>query len=388
MNPSCAIDCEYCRNNLAVSLPEELVAETLAGNVVIFAGAGISTENKSVLPHTLYDRIRGQIQSDDNPSFPEAMQQFCGKPNGRIRLIEEIRDRFDNIDSFPELEAAATRFHRSLGTLFLVSEIITTNWDTYFEKHSHALPIVDDEDAAFWGTKQRKVLKIHGSIDKLGSIVATSNDYTACKERLSTGLIGGILKHLLATKTFVFVGYSLRDEDFLQIRSFVREQLKQFNRHAYLVTPFDEGMRDSLDSDGFTILRTDGTFFIEQLKGHIRNLDHGLLSDELFDAARSLRSKIVEEHQKLHGKYKLTKLPEVIFAAFYQDGLAHSLERALAMRGSGQYSHSCRLSNVAHSYLQMLSDLRKSRRFADVAYVEGYLNGLIYLHSSGSGKAS
>jgi len=386
VNPNCVIDCEYCKNNRAVSLPEDLVAATQKGDVVVFAGAGISTENRSVLRHTLYDQIRGQIEAGEDLTFPQVMQQFCATPNGRIKLIEEIRSRFDNIDSFPELEAAATRFHRSLGTLFLVSQIITTNWDTYFERYCHALPFVDGEDAAFWGTNQRKVLKIHGSIDKLSSIVATSSDYKACEKRLSTGLIGGILKNLLATKTFVFVGYSLRDEDFLQIRSFVRKQLKQFKRHAYLVTPFEDKMHESLERDGFTVLKTDGTFFVEQLKGHIRSLGPGLLSDELFDAARSLRLKLAEEHHKLHKKHKITNIPEVMYAASYQDGLAHSLERALAMRGSGEYSHTCRLSNVARSYFQMLPDLRKAKRFADVAYVEGYINGLAYLLSIGSDK--
>jgi hypothetical protein len=386
MKQTCAVDCEYCKHNLAVSLPDDLIAATLSGDLVVFAGAGISTENRSVLRHTLYDEIRGKLETNEDLSFPEAMQKFCAKPNGRIRLIEEIRARFDNIDSFPELEAAATRFHRSLGTLFLVSEIVTTNWDTYFERYCHALPFVDGEDTAFWGAHQRKVLKIHGSIDKLSSIVATSDDYKACEDRLSTGLIGGILKNLLATKTLVFVGYSLRDDDFLQIRAFVGTQLKQFKRHAYLVTPFEDASHESLESDGFTVLKTDGAFFVEQLKGHIRRLGPGLLSDEVFEIARSLRLKVAEEHHKLHAKHKISKLPELIYAASYQDGLAHSLERALAMRGSGQYSHACRLRNVARSYDQMLPNLRKAKRFADVAYVEGYLNGLIFLISAGSDK--
>jgi len=34
----------------------------------------------------------------------------------------------------------------------------------------------------------------------------------------------------------------------------------------------------------------------------------------------------------------------------------------------------------------MLPDLRKAKRFADVAYVEGYINGLAYLLSIGSDK--
>jgi hypothetical protein len=385
MRKDCAIDCEYCRHNKAVSLPQELVDATLSGNTIIFAGAGISTENKSVLRQTFYDEIVSDLVShSETLSFSQAMQLFCERPDGRIHLVQRLRKRFDTINAFPELEDSATRFHRSLGTLFLVTDIVTTNWDSYFEKYCHALPFVDDEDIAFWGAARRRVLKIHGSIDKISSVVATSDDYRLCARRLSTSLVGGVLKNMLANKTFVFVGYSLRDDDFLQIRDFVRKQLKQFKRHAYLVTPIDDPSHASLANDGFTLLKTDGTFLIEQLKGHIRSLGSGLLSDSLFEAAYVLRGAIASEHRRLHAKYQGTNLPEIVYAAAYQDGLAHALERALAMRGSGEYSHDCHLRNLAHKYLKIQKDFRSAKRYVDVAYVEGYANGLVFLLSSGA----
>jgi hypothetical protein len=101
-----------------------------------------------------------------------------------------------------------------MSTIWQFSDIVTTNWDDFFERECLALPFVAPEDFVFWGVPGRRVLKIHGSMLNLGSIVATREDYTACSEKLTANLIGGSLKHILGIHTAVFVGYSLRDDDF------------------------------------------------------------------------------------------------------------------------------------------------------------------------------
>lgn len=92
-----------------------------------------------------------------------------------------------------------------LGTLFPIDEIVTTNWDTYFEELCFATPIVEPHDYAYWNLPGRKVFKIHGSTNNVGSLVATEQDYAECYERLRTGLVGASLKHMLATKVLVFL---------------------------------------------------------------------------------------------------------------------------------------------------------------------------------------
>ena len=67
--------------------------------------------------------------------------------------------------------------------------------------------IIDKEDFAFWDLPERKVLKIHGSINNIGSIIVTAEDYGKCLRRLRGNIIGSYLKLLLATKTVVFIGY-------------------------------------------------------------------------------------------------------------------------------------------------------------------------------------
>ncbi len=181
-------DCEFCKFNFPVSLPKHLLDALMAGELAIFAGAGISTESPRVLKFTLYDEIVSALGLNDGRPFPEVMQRFSDQPDGRIKLLSKIKDRLENIDSFPELNFIASRFHRELGTLFLIREIVTTNWDTYFERYCYATPFVTDPDVSLWGAASRKVLKLHGSVNNFGSIVATSNDYVECAERLNVGV--------------------------------------------------------------------------------------------------------------------------------------------------------------------------------------------------------
>ena len=68
--------------------------------------------------------------------------------------------------------------------IYQIKTIITTNWDTYFEDCCAAVPLTIPEDISLLDETSRHVLKIHGSINNLSSIVATKSDYESCYERL------------------------------------------------------------------------------------------------------------------------------------------------------------------------------------------------------------
>lgn len=371
-------DCVLCKNNHEFEIGDELMSELLGGNVTVFAGAGISTETKNVLKTTFYESVAAEIDKDDPyPTFPELMEEYCRQPNGRLKLLNKIRERFDHIDSFPELTRSATRFHQELGTFFPIRNIVTTNWDTYFEEYCKAIPFVTDPDLAFWEAADRRVLKIHGSVTNYGSIVATTKDYQQCEERLTFGLIGALLKTILATQTVVFIGYSLSDSDFSAIYEFVKKQMNALHKQAYVVTPFIEDC-EKFRAAGFIPIQTDGAYFIAQVKAHAI-AQRTLLDDNIFDSAMELLYGVQIEHGLLNETVKVSDFPEVIFAASYQDGLMHALERAIEMKGSGKYSHRCQVAGVAKAYLKLQKVKLKRGVYEDVAYIEGYINGLTYL---------
>lgn len=371
-------DCVLCKNNHEFAISHELMDELLSGNVTIFVGAGVSTEARTVLKKTFYESVAEEIgKSKPYPTFPELMEEYCHQPNGRLKMLQKIKDRFDNIDSFPELTSWATRFHRELGTFFQVQNIVTTNWDTYFEQFCKATPFVTDPDLAFWEAAGRRVLKIHGSVTNYGSIVATTGDYQQCKKRLNSGLIGALLKTILATQTVIFFGYSLSDSDFSAIYELVKKQMNSLHKQAYVVTPFLSDC-EKFKAAGLVPIQTDAAYFLAQIKAHAV-VQGAMLEDDIYDAAEELLFCVHREHSLLYKSVKVSDCPEVIFAAAYQDGLIHALERAIQMRGSGWYSHPCRIREVIGNYLKWQKAKLKQGVYEDFAYIEGYINGLTYL---------
>ena len=87
MNCECAI----CKNNKPFELPDEIIEAAIKGELVLFCGAGISTEGKNVLPFSFYSSIQEELGVEDNSiSFSSLMQQYCNQPNGRKKLLKKI----------------------------------------------------------------------------------------------------------------------------------------------------------------------------------------------------------------------------------------------------------------------------------------------------------
>jgi SIR2-like domain len=372
-------ECADCRNKHGFRIPHSLIDAFRNRDVVVFAGAGISTENKEVIPYSLHEEISRGLGLDwATTAFPDAMQVYADQPNGRLNLVRKIRERLEYVDSFAELAGEASRFHDELAPLFLVDTIVTTNWDTLFERNCAAQPFILDEDMVFWESADRRVLKIHGSIDNPSTVVATRKDYDRNLDRLHKGLMGARLKSLLATKTIVFFGYSLRDEDFREVMQFVRESMGPFQRQNYIVTiDAPPGSEDRFLQFGLTPINTDGTFFLEQVKAHISRDPH-FLFDELYDDAAGLLKKLRKEHVRLLQKFSMSDNPEVLYCAAYQDGLLHSLNRIVDLRRKGAYSDSHTNQGKIHTYMVWRAERLEQQRYDDVAYVDGYLAGLIF----------
>src|ERR1035438_7164718 len=119
--------CIICRDRKEFSAPENLVDALATGNVVIFAGAGISTENKTYARTTFYEEICSELKIPEGPAFPKLMDAYCSQPDGRLKLLSRIKKRFDYFISFDEFYSAMTNFHRSISPLYMISDIVTIN---------------------------------------------------------------------------------------------------------------------------------------------------------------------------------------------------------------------------------------------------------------------
>ena len=74
--------CILCKNNLPFKMPRDIVEAAIDQKLIIFAGAGVSTESKTVLPGTFYEDICRQLKLKPNPTkypFPQLMTKYCKK---------------------------------------------------------------------------------------------------------------------------------------------------------------------------------------------------------------------------------------------------------------------------------------------------------------------
>lgn len=372
-----ACECAICKNNKPFAFPKEIIDAALDGELVLFCGAGISTESKNVLPYSFYTSIKNELDvKDESVSFSDLMQLYCNQPNGRKKLLKRIRERFNYISSFPELERQATAFHQELAQIYPIRTIITTNWDTYFEDYCGAIPITIPEDFAFWDDNSRCVLKIHGSIQNLSSIIATSEDYKKRFSELQNGIVGATLKSILATKTVVFIGFSFGDEDFSQIINYLREEMDDIFPHIYIVT-LDETLKDRLAYKNSTSIVTSGTFFLHQLK--LQLIEKGIIKNH---SVSPIVTEALFEMEELHDKVStidLSQYPCAIYTLSYQDGVIHAFERFLQNCKTGEYNQPGRLGRVAGKYEEWTENYLAAENYWDAAYYEGYVNGLVFI---------
>jgi hypothetical protein len=372
-------DCAACKNNYGFQLPLPLLDAVCKRKLVLFAGAGISTENKLAFPVSLYDEVRSELKINESPAFKEVMSLYCDRPNGRAALLEKIRLRFERVKLWPEIFKATARFHWAMATIPHIENIITTNWDDFFEQLCSAIPFVTGEDFVFWNTGGRKVFKIHGSINSLGSLVATSADYERCYAQLQGGLIGSSLRMMLATRTVLFAGYSLLDAEFVHLYELLASEMGGMNPHPYIITITEESAVRFREM-GMTPIVTDATYFIESLKEHM--ICRGVLLDESrFDGVRAKGEQLEEEH------FALTKIekqfaPPILYNMMFQDGVLAAFSHVLASISTGFFYDPECVRCLARQVDKSINEMEALERYEDVAYLKGQLDGFIFVASS------
>ena len=88
--PKC--ECAYCKNDKDFALHGHLLEKLQNREVILFVGAGLSTENKSYCQSTFYEEVHAELNLRDNPTFPELMTKRCALPDGRIKLLQKIKN--------------------------------------------------------------------------------------------------------------------------------------------------------------------------------------------------------------------------------------------------------------------------------------------------------
>jgi len=308
-------------------IPSELYEESKRENCVIFAGAGISTEGGSYGKPTFYERIKKECafpSSEPNPSFPDLMQYYCDNKDGGKKnlLIRQIIDRIEWFSQDGEINQSTSFAHRAIAMNPFYRIVVTTNWDPFFERRLNILvPVVEDRDIPFWDDKKRQILKIHGCVTRPDTMVITQNDYKKLIRFKKNNPVFTKLKDLMATKTFLFIGYSMEDPNIKTIFHDLSKILGDFSRLSYAVDPDpSKATIAEWKKHGVQIIKASGYGFLRDINDRL--IEEKMIPDpDMVDCFSSQLGRIFGIHIR-----DSENQDDKFLSTMYQDGLIHEIE--------------------------------------------------------------
>ncbi len=228
----------------------QLAHQLAAGNLVVFAGAGLSRNARY--------RDGGPSRIPDWPKLAELFKRELGDASeretdalkladyyeakfGRNALVDRVIREIADDDHFPG------PVHRCLADINL-KEVITTNFDTLIERAfrdncrlTHV--IASETDLTHW-CRSTRIIKINGCVKAgPGDIAITGNDFLAHVEKRPL-LQTFILKNFVDSQV-LFIGFSLEDPSFQMINERVVRALGEDCPHAYCLA-FDATKEKSI----------------------------------------------------------------------------------------------------------------------------------------------
>ena len=220
--------------------PKPLLEDLVNGRWLPVVGAGMSLNAKLPSPakmplwHELGKGFADELQDYSPTSVLDGISAYEHE-FGRARLIERLAEllHLDRAQPGPA--------HKEFCSLPF-DIVCTTNFDFLLEKqydlerqdNRTVHPVVDEDQLSInVGAAGTVLLKLHGDVRHPKRLVVTEDDYDGFLTNYP--LIATYLSNLLITKTAVFIGYSLDDPDFRQIRNVVTSRLGKNRRMAYAI---------------------------------------------------------------------------------------------------------------------------------------------------------
>ncbi len=257
----------------------EFICEKLSDrSAVLFIGAGINSGivNDKGMSFPLGKQLSTRLAEDvlGDPKLEATLDEVAEMAKYKIGERELNRYLFELLTSFEPGKA------HSLIIQFPWDVIFTTNYDLLLEeaaKHSLSAagkicPIFSDQkDLVDFKEEDILYYKLHGSIDIAntaeGKLILTKEDYRYYLEKRRP--LFKRLKSDLLSRTFIFIGYSLRDQNFREILEDCREALGATSFPSSFairdkVSPGEKGFWK--EKYNISLIEDDGANFLSKLK--------------------------------------------------------------------------------------------------------------------------
>ena len=219
---------------------ESLFKAISKGEVVLWVGAGLSLyaglPSGVQLREILYEGLTPLEKEEvgKNSDLSHLADEICTLKGNRNYIIQTLKDTFRR-------DFLSTKTHKIISQIPHFRNIITTNYDNLFESvygSSKLNVIFSDNHTPYIDTKKVNLFKIHGDLSNPDSIIITESDYNNFFTKdTEQNTIWSVIKGIIATKSILFIGYSLEDTNVEVVFNKIREKIGENRKECYFVAP-------------------------------------------------------------------------------------------------------------------------------------------------------
>ncbi len=205
--------------------------------VVLFLGAGFSLKAGAPSVSELIGTLVDEMTDEEKESVTG-----CNQLDYISGAFESMRDRETLLALLKKMfvfKQSDMDDHNNLVRLPHIKHVITTNYDTLIEDaygEDMAYVVRNNEDCTALPSNKTILYKIHGDFSS-DDIVITRDDYVTSLTSDKGKPFWKLIHTLFLTKNILFVGYSLEDENILEIIKEIKAEVGDRMRKMFLLAP-------------------------------------------------------------------------------------------------------------------------------------------------------
>ncbi len=249
---------------------EKLIKLVRKEKVSLFIGSGFSIEAGVPSVTTLKELILQELENDEQrqehkDDSLDVLSEYYVEENclgSRNELISLMKKAF-------EFEPQCMDDHKMLASIPHFKTLFTTNYDTLLEDSypENERNIVRNDVDCTYTDKRTTIYKVHGDFTAPDDVVITTSDYNKFKKASwPNQLMWNDVFSEFLKKHILFIGYSLSDDNVIEIISRISKRVGKNRKQMFLIAPsIKQSHKKKLDKMGVKYYEAVASDFLKEL---------------------------------------------------------------------------------------------------------------------------